>query len=68
MNDLMCDDLNNARLNRERIQRGDSNQYYLEQAHAVAQWHLGEPAPQGVVLGSLPFVGKVRPHTEEKED
>jgi len=67
MNNLMCDNLDNARLNRERIQRGDTDQYYTEQAHAVAQWSLGEIAPKGVVLGSLPFVGKIRPRMEEDD-
>ena len=55
----MCEDTNNAKLNRERIKQGATNQYYDEQAHAVAQWRPGELKPESVILGSLPYAGKL---------
>ena len=60
MNRVMCDDLENARLNRERIARGETNPYYAQQAHAVAQWQLSETPSESVVLGELPYVGRIR--------
>ena len=59
MHNLMCEDPELAQLNRDRIKQGETNQYYNQQAHAVAQWQLGEPAPGGVVLGELPYTGKI---------
>jgi len=59
MNRAMCDDLENARLNRERIARGETNQFYDQQSHAIAQWQPGTPVPDSVVLGELPYAGKI---------
>ena len=53
---LMCDDLECARLNRERIKAGVTNRYYDEQAHILAQWQWCEPPPADLVLGELPIV------------
>ncbi len=65
MHNLMCDNLDHARLNRKRIKQGETNQFYTEQAHAVAQWQLGETAPESVILGELPYVGKNKQRREE---
>ena len=57
MNRLMCEDENRAKLNRERVARGETNRFYNEQAHAIAQWGWGEDKPESVVVGELPYVG-----------
>ena len=36
MNSLMCEDLEAAKLNRERIEREETNRFYDMQSHAVA--------------------------------
>ena len=56
MNNPMCNDLDNARLNRERIKRGVTNQYYDEQANILAQWLWCEPPPADLVIGELPVI------------
>lgn len=64
---IMCDDLDAAKRNRERIANGETNRFYNEQAHAIAQWSLDEVIPpESVILGELPYVGKVG--REIKED
>jgi len=55
----MCDDLDAARRNRERVSQGYGNAFYYEQAHAVAQWSLEGEKPESVILGELPYVGKI---------
>ena len=59
MFNAMCDDLDAARRNRERVEQGYGNAFYHEQAHAVAQWTPGEAKPESVILGELPYVGKI---------
>jgi len=51
-------DLDNARHHRER-DKTETNQFYDAQARAVAQWHLGEPKPESVIVGELPYMGQV---------
>ena len=57
MSNLMCDDLELARLNRERVAKGYCNHFYDEQAKALAQWEWGGKPPVGLILGELPYVG-----------
>ena len=57
-NRTMCEDLVAAKTNRERVKQGYCNAFYAQQAHAVAQWQLGERPPESVILGSLPDVSK----------
>ncbi len=56
-------ELEQARLNRERVKQGIGNQFYQEQANAVAQWGFGEPKPESVIVGELPYVGHHKPDT-----
>jgi len=65
--DFMCDDLENARLNREHIKGGSTNDFYEEQRRSVAGWRVGEPCPKSIVLGELPFAGGKRQGKEEVE-
>lgn len=51
-------DLDAARRSRER-DKSESNIFYAQQAHAVAQWTWGELPPESVILGGLPYCGKV---------
>ncbi len=57
MLNLMVDNLDNARDNRERVREGYCNQFYNEQARCLAQWTDKKP-PENLVLGELPYVGK----------
>ena len=50
------DDLERARLNRERVKEGYCNEYYDQQARICAQWHSGERPPCNLMLGNLPEV------------
>lgn len=59
MPNAMCDDLDAAQRNRERVKQGYGNRFYNEQAHAVAQWALGDKKPESVILGELPYIGRV---------
>jgi len=51
-----CDDLEQARLNRERVKQGYGNEFYDNQSSCLAQWHLGDLPPKELILGSLPEV------------
>ena len=53
------DELEAARINRERVKRSDNDAYYAQQAKACAQWVWGQPPPEGLVVGELPYAGKV---------
>ena len=66
MFNLMCDDLEQARLNRER-DNTQTNEFYAQQARAVAQWTMGEPKPESVILGELPYVGKIGREIREED-
>ena len=57
--DMLCPSLLKAALNRARVAADIEGDYYREQAHKVAQWGLGERPPEGIVLGELPYVGKL---------
>lgn len=54
----MCDDLDSAKLNRERIKRGETNLFYEGQAHILAQWHDGDEPPCSLIFGTLPEVNR----------
>jgi len=62
----MCNDLDKAKRNRERVKQGYGNQFYNRQAYAVAQWQFGEFPPKSIILGELPYVGKI-PRIREEE-
>ena len=53
------DEREQAKLNRARIKEGYGNEFYDQQAHAVAQWGLGETKPREVIIGELPYVGNI---------
>lgn len=55
----MCDNLELAKRNRERVKSDYGGRFYAQQEHAVAQWGLGDKKPESVVLGELPYVGKI---------
>ena len=59
MESPLCENTEHARLNRARVKEGYGNEFYQSQARSVAQWHLGEPPPEGVILGDLPYAGKL---------
>lgn len=59
----MCEDTTRAKANRQRVAEGQGNTFYAQQAHSCAQWQRGEPAPIGLVLGELPFVGNTGRHS-----
>ena len=63
-NNTMCQDQDLAKLNRERVKTNDDLAYWESQARAVAQWKLGEPKPESIVLGDLPSVGRYRTDTK----
>jgi len=50
--ELLCPDLQAAERNRQRLHETDA--YYQETEHQVAQWPLGEVCPKGIRLGELP--------------
>lgn len=55
---MQIDDLANARRCREQARRdkAQTDRYYAEQAHILAQWEWGKRPPAGLVLGELPYV------------
>jgi len=67
-NKTMCQDQDLARLNRERVKTNNDLAYWESQARAVAQWAWGEPKPESVVLGDLPYVGRYKSDTELDRD
>jgi len=55
------DELELARLNRDRIARHDNEPYYRQQERRVRGWAgsgYAQPMPEGIALGSLPHVAK----------
>jgi len=64
----MCENTTLARANRERVEEGFGNQFYAQQKRAIAGWETGTPAPKGVMLGSLPYVGKQARNLVREED
>ena len=56
MNNPMCADLEQARLNRERVKEGYCNAFYDKQANILAQWSFGSKPPSSLILGGLPQV------------
>ena len=54
---FLCEDYAQAKRSRDKVKSKDDMQFYLAQANAVAQWQLGEPKPESVILGELPYVG-----------
>lgn len=63
---LMCDDQDKARLNRERVKQGVGNDYYDQQARCLAQWTEDKP-PENLVLGELPVVGLKQIRLDRRE-
>jgi len=57
-NQAMCEDTQAAKANRKRVEADYGREFYVRQAHAVAQWQFGERPPASVILGELPCVGK----------
>ena len=47
-------DLTEARRNRERVARHETDGYYDQQANSVRQWEFGKPPPPNVRLEELP--------------
>ena len=47
-------DFSTAKSNRERVASGESDPYFLEQAHKIAQWVLGEIVPHDVAYNECP--------------
>lgn len=58
-------ELEKAKCNRERVKQGYGNQFYAQQAAAIAQWQFGEPKPESVILGELPIIGQIRLDRED---
>jgi len=63
---FMCPNMEEAKRNRERVAEFLNQDYYAQQAHAIAQWEWGQPAPKDLVLGELPFIN--RPRLDRNED
>ena len=57
-----------AKLNQARVKEGYGNEFYAQQAHAVAQWGLGETKPREVIVGELPYVGEIGRERREDND
>lgn len=47
----MCDNLEAAKQNRERIKQGFGDEFYTEQERIIAHWTEGKPLPVGLVVG-----------------
>lgn len=55
-NKAMCDDLEQAKLNRQRVKEGYGNAYYNQQRRAIEQTPADEPLPSTVATGELPYI------------
>lgn len=53
-NPVMCEDLDKARQNRERIANGDNAHAYYVAELALMSTPFGEPLPASVPIGELP--------------
>lgn len=53
-NPIMCDDLDKAKANRERIANGDNAHAYYVAELALMSTPFGEPLPASVPIGELP--------------
>ena len=49
-------DLDAAKRSREQARLHNTDRFYDEQAKVLAQWQWGEKPPEGLVIGSLPYV------------
>lgn len=56
MENPMCPNIEEARLNRERVKEGYCNTFYDQQANIEAQWAYGALPPRSLVIGALPVV------------
>lgn len=56
INPLMCDNLEKARQNRERVASGQGNPYYDWQDQALRQIPFGQSLPDWVPTGELPTI------------
>ena len=68
--DIGVDDLDKARLNRERTAKysEDEVKYYAWLDRAIAGTNFGEPLKSGVPIGELPQAGKRRERKDEPEN
>jgi len=66
-NKTMCADKTRAKANRERVANDEGGAWWREQARAIAQWQEGEPKPASIVLGELPYVGKINRRVTDRE-
>lgn len=55
---LMCDDLEKARKNRERIKSGYATAWWIELEQTIKATPIGANLPSSVPIGQLPQVGK----------
>ena len=61
-------DLEATKRSRDQAKLYNTDRFYDEQANALAQWEWGEKPPEGLVLGSLPYVNlrAIRRESNEK--
>ena len=58
-------DLEEAKRNREVVEKDIGGRFYAGQARILAQWELGEKPPKELILGELPQVNKIRLRRED---
>jgi len=57
---LLCDDLERARANRERVAQGHGNKFYDNQKGIIEGWEHGRIPPKGLIVDNVsyaPIVG-----------
>ena len=60
-------DSEDARRNRKRCNEDYGREFYLAQEHAVGQWDMACPKPKSVILGVLPYAGKISRRIEQSD-
>jgi len=61
-------DLAKAKANRERIERDENWEFWRLQARVCSGWAFGEPPPKGLILGELPYVGRLRRNIRDEQE